>query len=987
MINGLNFGRRVVFEDYLQQEFPRPARSVRRSLQNSPVVKVIIKLFTLVSTFIFAVATLGTFTLAGSFILHRRIRKLQPQQEAVVQQKYVWVKPLIQQTEKDLDNIEGEYLKTEEVRDEQGRRILERGRPKKAATTEAARVLFDKKTMVDVVGAVFDWAFKDLMENPKYETVLNESASIFLTISDRNPERYYQSNMDALSHWMILFLIKNGGLETSCDKTLRWLVLNENLRIAPSGACHVLASDGLTRQMFYQFEDAWTPSEDSDVSEGIDPITLKWIIERLSGDRRAFSYLEALLLDALIPEDNAVLRKAKQFIDRNTPSARLVKRALALVNQMTKVLKTNFAEILERKWREKAVSRDGHLLPAPPKQVRYPKFTTKFPWLEKPSVLKKLGRIALEALKVLGFILGNLLSLGMLSFATTVYLHEKLNKLQVQNNRNNLPRRPMQQKEMWIKSPYEKRADDPDEIPVKVERLNQMTSPKEISQVDKMDEIISFSFDDAFETLFEISQEKVWDVHFNRSSKIFNETVQVAGTHSYKYQDNMNSLYRFMVFNLIEAGGLTFEEGGHRVSFNDHLSVGYSFPCRVPSRDGQSQVTFFLNRDDWTPSQNDNIDCLNGVDPVSVKWILERLKTDETALNHLKVLLLNGLIPNESDHLIQAKYYLVDGGEKGELVKAAYDQISTIALVIAKKFSTEILDRWDALANDDSCDPLEKEGDFVLDPNGIEQEWMPPAYLPNDFLVEEIIKTKSLIGPIWKNIDDLKMEVFDDDETDNRNLPENRVEALGLLSKQYYWIHAGIQAHGCLMSALTTHLHQGSDSSNHNFDPAAIKYAMAEYLNQQPNDFRAEIAQSTSSRLEEGWSVEEYRNWLLTGESPRNKRPRNNQDMGDLEMELFSRTFHIQLAVFEMGRPYLSIDGRMVPGRTFGPNTTEKFVLLNAPGFTFYALMPKCRSVHGRDTEDVKESLRHIRDFWGGNNGKEYGERIQAAPRAQPSAL
>jgi len=971
-----------MFEDYLQQENPQRIRRVRRSLFDTTVFKVVVKVLSILSTFIFAVVTLGTFTLVGSLIQYRKITQLQPNR-ATNQKNHLWVQPLLEQSEDDQDNIEGEYLKTEVARDGQGRMIIERRQPKKIATTKAAAVLFDKKTMAGLVESVFVWAFRDLIDSPKYNAVFNESSTILRKDPGHNFEYLYQNNMDAVYHWMILFLIKNGGIETSCDKSARWLVLNENLKISPSEACHVRSIDGQIKHTFYQNEDEWTPLEGSGVVDGIDPITLKWIERRLASDPAAFLHFEVLLLDALIPENDPRLRRAKHFISQNGQSAQLVKRALALVHDMAIVLKTNFSEILEKKWTDIACRDDRNLQPAPVKQVTYPNFKTKIIWRKNVSGSQKLGQIALKVITLIGYLLGNVLSLGMLSFAVTVFQHEKLNKLN-SGNRQNPTREERSNNGIWLKPPYKKQRADEEDIPINDEALHAIVSPMEIAEVEKMEDLISSSFKHSFNSLLTMSDEKVAGLRFNKSSKIFNETVQIAGTHKYKYQENMNSLYNFMVFELVKSGGVVQEAGMSRLKFNDHLSVGYSNPCRVPSKDGASQVTFFQNKDAWTPSQGDNPDAFNGVDPVGVKWMIQRLQNDEIALNHLKLLLLNGLIPNESQALQQAKFFIVDGGERGQLVKAAFDQISTIALVIARNFSSEILELWDELADDDSAEPLEKGEAFVLDPYGVEQEWMPPPFLPDEFLVEEIIKTKTLITPIWTNYEGLKLEEGQLDDREDRSLPQNRIDALAILSRQYYWIHAGIRTHGCLMSALTAHIHQGSDASNHNFDPAAIKNAMANYLIQNPQDFSAEIDQSTSSLDQRGWNVAEYQNWLLEGQSPRNKKMRSNNDMGDLEMELFSRTFNIQLAVFEMGRPYLLINGRMIPARTFGPNTTEKFILFNASGFTFYALMPRCRDVQPIDSEEVKESLKHIHDFWGVNNRTEYGEQIRAIPRPQP---
>lgn len=982
MMYGLDAGRRVVFNEYLMEDMggDRAPRE-RPSWQNTSSFKVSMKALSIISTCIFAVVTLGTFTLIGSILQYRRIRRMEPPQKKCRQ--HLWAKPLIEQTNGDPDNIEGEYLKTEWARGPDGRMIIDRRRPVKIAKTPAAAVFLDKKTMPDLLEAVFEWAFDDLSKKAKYPAVLNASAAILKRDPKQRTKMLYESNMDALYHWMILFMIKHGGIETSCDRSSRSLVLNENLKIAPSEPCYVRAENSQETLTLYLNEDDWTPRKKSGVVDGVDPVSLKWIERRLASQPKLYSHFEILLLEGLIPDDNPRLRQAKEFLRRNNSSTELVRRGIALVRNMTKIMKVNFAQVLTSCWRTKANSSDVNLQPIAPKEIHYPNFTARFVWTKKTGEMEKALLVARQILAFIGYALANVLTFGMLSFAVTVYQHEKLNKLVSARHRNRT-HRPEQNQDIWLKPPYEKQNSDPENIPLDVEKLSGIIAPKETGQIKNIETLISSSFDYVFRDLLSMSKSKVWNVHFNRSSKIFNDTIQIAGTHRLKYQDNINSVYNLMVFNLIEAGGLKQIQKECRVYFNNQLHVGYSKPCRVPAKEEGAQVTFFLNKDPWTPSPKDNPEGLNGIDPVGVKWLIERLKDDERMLDYLKILLLNGLIPDDAESLVEAKYAIADQAEKGNLVKQAYEQISTIALVLAKKYSRVLLDRWDELADDDECDPpLEKESVFMLDPNGVEQEWMPPAYLSNELLLEEVIKTKSLISPIWKNIDHLKINPENVDE-EQRVLPSNRHQAFDLIQSQYFWIHAGIRTHGCLMSALTTHIYQGSDAGNHNFNPSAIKAAMAEYLVQKPDDFKAEIEQSTSSEYQPGWNVDEYRNWLLTGRSPWNKKARENQFMGDLEMELFSRTFHIQLTVFEMGKPYLIEEGRMVPTRTYGPNTTEKFVLLNDPGFTFYALMPKCRGVETGDDEEVREALRHNSEFWGINNGTEYGRQIRAVPRARP---
>lgn len=965
--------------------------SFRSAETAKKVGRIILDLLSIIGIFIANLGTAGMFSFIGSLIQYSKIKKVEASQgiskslSVDKSWQYAWVEPLFKKTEKDADTIEGGFLQTEVAKDGDGHIIFDGRVPRQIPLTPEAAILFDKRELPDLVEAVFDWAFDDLSRDPKNGVIFNDSRQI-LHAAGKAFEGEFKDNRHALHNWMVYFLMKSAGLEVSCDRTVYRVVFNQDLKIQSSEACHVKDKNGDKIVTFYRNEDAWTPKLESAVSDGIDPISIKWILEKIKEAPDLLGHLEVLLLQALIPNNDPSLKAAQQLLLEKSEASRLVNAALVLIDDMSLVLEENFQEIIRSKWRERATGRDPSVTPAPPKRVAITKPKRYAFKKRKALIWQRVKRVAFTILAMTGVLFANILTLGLFTLGTACYQHYRLKKLEKEmaGAASISSRKPTARADegVWLERVYRKQSSDNTTIPVESEKLQKLLESN-LEEFQEMAPLLESAFNASYHQLRKMSDDSTWDLIFNDSSKIYQEYAQVAGMHTPKYQANMNALYNWMALSLVELAGMEKDcDGVPYLYFNDHLKVRYSQPCRIPTREG-SEITFFLYKDGWTPEEGGEDIVRNGIDPVAVKWIVERLKRDPQAYDALKVLFLDALIEDGTQMLQEAKEYAAQEGEMAGLIRCAYELISNIGLSLGKKYQPLFYERWETLAVDEGIEPLYKESAFNLDALSAERDWFPSGCVTSDLQIETF-KTKTLLQPVWKNLESVRLKSAGRDVQVAGALSIDPNEALNVLSKQYFWIHAGINLQGCLLSALAVHLFQGGNG----FNPQLIKNAMAYYLDQRGADFVAEIDQATKLNNRKtgypGWTIEEYQNWLLSGKSPENKESRSHYDMGDLEIELFCKTFGIKVQVFEAGRPCRIEEGMLLPTRSYGPTTFEKLTLLNVPNFSFYALMPKLREPKDGDDEEMREALRHNRDFWSANNGTEYGSQIKAVPRPQP---
>ena len=167
-------------------------------------------------------------------------------------------------------------------------------------------------------------------------------------------------------------------------------------------------------------------------------------------------------------------------------------------------------------------------------------------------------------------------------------------------------------------------------------------------------EVITASFNHSFEQLIDMA-EKGDKIKLNKSSGTSGVEARFA-------------ILRNMVLDMVKGAKLT-ENGCHgfQLKINSNVNMLPSQPEKVlqfkNDASGALKPVVIMHhklRDDFTPDEETlagrQTGVYNGVDPVSVKWILEQLTKEEEA--HLFNLLMSPVIENEHEDLVKAKDYL-----------------------------------------------------------------------------------------------------------------------------------------------------------------------------------------------------------------------------------------------------------------------------------------------------------------------------------------
>lgn len=805
-------------------------------------------------------------------------------------------------------------------------------------------------------------------------------------------------SLEALSHrWLVYTLVKHAGLEYACDQVTASLILNSELKVGRSEVCEIQKQDDDVVYNRFVHTDGWSPKDLKKLPNGVDPISLKYLLFRIESNPIAQKHFETLLLSEGFDEGNPRFVEAKNWLKNKGELATYVKDAAFLVDEISRSLEDRYPKTLPP--RKASESKNAKELGVDFEQYLQSKDFSG-DWLDK------IRATAFEALKWIGIVFASALSLGLLPFGAYIYQHYRIRGLQ---NGSVTPKH-KGAKSQYQSPKYKKKDQDPVGRPIDKKGLSEFLRSSEsnssIENISSLEPLVEGAFVYAYKDLLEFNKLKKLGVIFNRSPKI-NDMQRIADNWVETYVNNKNALYNWIVYQLIPKGTVRRDDKtkDYRLFFNNNLSVGFSHSCSIPFRDQNRVVDFFLNEDEWSVNGKTE---RSGIDPTAVYWLLQKIDNYPAAREALETLLLSALIPNDHESLRQAKQLIGENGEEAILVKCAYELISDIGRSFGSIYKNTFYMMWDELSNEKSDElPLLKEGGGVdINELGKFVEWIPALSASPEFPVYPLVQAQSVLTPIWKDIHKYRIErsVKSVDM-----VPVDESQALDLLSQQYYWIHVNVDddsdadGAGCILSALCIYLYQATDDLQ-NMNPGGMREAFSDYLitllNAMENKptaidretyeyFRAEVEQCTKGNgYNQGWTVREYANWLLTGISPGGKKNRGHFDMGQLEIDLFCKVFRIGVQVFRGGEPYRLENGLMLPVRSYGPRTREQVILFNATGrtsegFSFYALMPRLRSpvTFGDsdliDPPDVQNALRHNRAFWGANHGKEWGQEIE----------
>lgn len=246
-----------------------------------------------------------------------------------------------------------------------------------------------------------------------------------------------------------------------------------------------------------------------------------------------------------------------------------------------------------------------------------------------------------------------------------------------------------------------------DLIHEKVAHLLEKIGLNDIEIFDKKStavEVIEASFIDRFHWLIALRGQKY---KLNRST----------GT---GHTDGRFALYRLMALDLIMGAKLTGNGcAGTKLQINPDVCMLPSMPEKVlrykdDQKGGQEPVLAIRLRqhDDFTPYEDATVQY--GIDPVSVKWILEQLTEEEE--NILLDLLLSPVIEESHPDLIKTRKYVSNKfNPRVKLVLTAAELIERIGCAFSQKFGSTVFPKcWLMHANDDTILPFIKPDDVSL---------------------------------------------------------------------------------------------------------------------------------------------------------------------------------------------------------------------------------------------------------------------------------
>ena len=198
-------------------------------------------------------------------------------------------------------------------------------------------------TATDIAKAGFTFAFAELLKMAAEgnQIIINASVETPLTMGRRAVYRY-----------LILDLIKGGKFISLVARVISCKLITKSpciplIQKRPYNLKRM--QKGASRKLLYTYkrQDDFTPSyDDLSASDGVDPVSAKWIYVQLNAKEER-EHLFHLLMAPVIPNDNEGLLETLDFMnDRQNPRVQLIEKAYELITDLGTALEIKFGDNL-----------------------------------------------------------------------------------------------------------------------------------------------------------------------------------------------------------------------------------------------------------------------------------------------------------------------------------------------------------------------------------------------------------------------------------------------------------------------------------------------------------------------------------------------------------------------------------------------------------------------------------------------------------------
>ena len=492
---------------------------------------------------------------------------------------------------------------------------------------------------------------------------------------------------------------------------------------------------------------------------------------------------------------------------------------------------------------------------------------------------------------------------------------------------------------------------------------------------------------------------------------------KIRFTNSYLTQGNPSRycVYRKIIMDLVSGAKLhrPTTQGYELKINNKNVSMVPSNPEKVlkylpdaEKKELKPKVEIkFTRHDDFTADAQELVDLIpEGVDPVSIKWILNQLSAVE--MNHLDNMLMSPAIPNDHPEYMKTLEFMQQGqNPRVKLVDLAYRLICDHAGSMEKKYGSNLFyTLWQKYIDIDNEECFVKEEDNlglranVPGTQGPEEkvvEWK----LDVDVFGDKRPKDKKPRQPKFAElISDtiLNYKIILQPHLEDKILlhPKKPGQIFNHLTwkevhRQYYVSHEMIEDQYCLFSnLLAVSVTEKKDLTLSNVH--CLKFAMANYLekvmiarknwneiknnNEENNENKqikelAEIATKLENEIKRvrQCDLKGYIKWLR-GEwgAP----SLQNHGISEVDIQIYAYTLGVKIAILSVFHNALPSKadkyGRILPeleSEYYGPNTKEILIMGSNNG-TYYALFPKLDLIDKGIEEGQFNVLFNFETLW-----------------------